>query len=220
MEYFNRYKVRKYPIFAVLKLPHMDNSYLASKISTNQKELRLQQSAKTVWMTGFSGAGKTTLGLALEKELFQRGFFIQLLDGDDVRTGLNKDLTFSEESRTENIRRIAEVNALFNNSGIITINCFISPTNAIRQMARSIIGADRFIEVFIKAPLAICEKRDVKGFYLKARQGLIKEFTGIDSPFEEPANPDLILETSFETIDQSLKQLVSYIIPKLQYHQV
>ncbi len=198
----------------------MNNSYLASKISQNQKELRLQQSAKTIWMTGFSGAGKTTLGLGLEKELYNRGFFIQFLDGDDVRTGLNKDLSYSDEGRTENIRRIAEVNALFNNSGIITINCFISPTNAIRQMAKTIIGPDRFIEVFVKAPLSVCEKRDVKGFYLKARQGLIREFTGIDSPFEEPAHPDLVLETSFDTIDQSLQKIVSFIVPQLQYHQV
>lgn len=196
----------------------MNNSYLTSKISKEQKELRLHQTAKSIWMTGLSGAGKTTLGLALEKELFTRGFFIQLLDGDDVRTGLNKDLTFSDEGRTENIRRIAEVNTLYNNSGIITINCFISPTNSIRQMARSIIGSANFIEVFVKASLALCETRDVKGFYLKARQGLIREFTGIDSPFEEPAHPDLVLETTSDTVDQTLKRMVDFILPKIQYN--
>ncbi len=196
----------------------MYDSYLTSKIPKEQKELRLQQKAKSIWMTGLSGAGKTTLGLALEKELFHRGFFIQLLDGDDVRLGLNQDLTYSAEGRTENIRRIAEVNALFNNSGIITINCFISPTNAIRQMARSIIGPDNFIEVFVKASLALCEKRDAKGLYQKARQGLIKEFTGIDSPFEEPEYPDLILETTSDTVKQTLQRMVDYIIPLIQYN--
>jgi adenylylsulfate kinase len=196
----------------------MNISYVASKITREQKELRLQQTAKSIWMTGLSGAGKTTLGLALEKELFHRGFFIQLLDGDDVRTGLNQDLTYSDEGRTENIRRIAEVNALFNNSGVITINCFISPTNVIRQMARSIIGSDKFIEVFVKAPFSVCEKRDVKGFYLKARQGLIKEFTGIDSPFEEPGHPDIILDTTFDSVEQTLQRMIDFILPKIHYH--
>ena len=218
MEYFNRYKVRNYPIFVAFKLLSMDNSYFSSRISKEQKEFRLNQSAKSIWMTGLSGAGKTTLGLALEKELFHRGFFIQLLDGDDVRLGLNKDLTYSEEGRTENIRRIAEVNALYNNSGIITINCFISPTNAIRKLARSIIGPANFIEVFVSAPLSLCEKRDVKGFYQKARQGLIKEFTGIDSPFQEPEHPDLILETSFDTVKQTLQRMIDFIVPLIQYH--
>lgn len=196
----------------------MNNSYLTSKITKKEKEFRLQQTAKSIWMTGLSGAGKTTLGLALEKELFRRGFFIQLLDGDDVRTGLNKDLSFSAEGRTENIRRIAEVNALYNNSGIITINCFISPTNEIRQMARSIIGEANFVEVFVKASFDLCEKRDVKGFYQKARQGLIKEFTGIDSPFEEPEHPDLILDTESDTVEQTLLQMVAFIIPKIRYN--
>ncbi|MBE0648579.1 MAG: adenylyl-sulfate kinase [Bacteroidales bacterium] len=197
----------------------MANSYIASKISKEQKESRLQQTAKSIWMTGLSGAGKTTLGLALEKELFQRGFFIQLLDGDDVRTGLNRDLTYSEEGRTENIRRIAEVNALYNNSGIITISCFISPTNAIRYMARKIIGPENFIEVFVKAPLSLCEKRDVKGYYLKARQGLIKEFTGIDSPFEEPEHSDLVLETSSDTVEETIQRMIAFILPQIQYNK-
>jgi len=195
----------------------MANLYLKTKILQSEKELRLHQRAKSVWMTGLSGAGKTTLGLGLEKELFQRGFFIQLLDGDDVRTGLNQDLAYSEEDRRENIRRIAEVNALYNNSGVITINCFISPTTAIRQMAREIIGPDRFIEVFVNAPLSICEERDVKGFYKKARQGLIKQFTGIDSPFEEPEHPDLVLETSSFTVGQTLSTMVEFIVPQIQY---
>jgi len=194
----------------------MNDSYLSSKISQQLKENRLHQSAKSIWMTGLSGAGKTTLGLGLEKELFHRNFFVQLLDGDDVRLGLNKDLSYSEEDRTENIRRIAEVNALFNHSGIITINCFISPTNAIRQMARTIIGPDKFIEVFVKAPLALCEKRDVKGFYQKARQGLIREFTGIDSPFEEPLHPDLVLDTSTFSVDATASRMLAFILPQIK----
>ena len=195
----------------------MVNLYLKTKIPQRDKELRLHQRARSIWMTGLSGAGKTTLGLGLEKDLFQRGFFIQLLDGDDVRTGLNQDLAYSEEDRKENIRRIAEVNSLYNNSGVVTINCFISPTHEIRQMAREIIGPDRFIEVFVKAPLSLCEERDVKGFYKKARQGLIKQFTGIDSPFEEPERPDLVLDTSTFSVAQSLSSMVKFIVPQIQY---
>ena len=189
----------------------MVNLYLKTKIPQRDKELRLHQHARSIWMTGLSGAGKTTLGLGLEKDLFQRGFFIQLLDGDDVRAGLNQDLAYSEEDRKENIRRIAEVNSLYNNSGVVTINCFISPTHEIRQMAREIIGPDRFIEVFVKAPFSLCEERDVKGFYKKARQGLIKQFTGIDSPFEEPERPDLVLDTSTFSVAQSLSSMVKFI---------
>ncbi len=197
----------------------MYNPHLKTKIPQLEKELRLHQQAKSIWMTGLSCAGKTTVGLGLEKELFHRGFFIQLLDGDDVRSGLNKDLSYSEVDRKENIRRIAEVNSLYNNSGIITINCFISPTNVIRQMAREIIGADRFIEVFVKAPLSLCEERDVKGFYKKARQGLIKQFTGIDSPFEEPVNPDLVLDTSIFTVAQTLDKMIKFVVPHIQYQK-
>ena len=186
-----------------------------TKISTGQKEERLRQRACSIWMTGLSGAGKTTLGLTLENALFFQGFFVQLLDGDIVRTGLNRDLSYSETGRVENIRRIAEVNALFNASGIITINCFISPTEAIRAMAKNIIGPDRFIEIFIQASLAICEKRDVKGMYKKARQGLIKNFTGIDSPFETPKNPDLVIDTANLSVDESLNSMLNLVIPRI-----
>lgn len=188
----------------------------SSRVSKQDKEKYLQQRARSLWMTGLSGAGKTTLGLALEKELFRLGYFIQLLDGDDVRTGLNNDLHFSDSDRTENIRRIAEVNALFNSSGIITINCFISPTHKIRDMARTIIGPLNFIEIFVKAPLAICEQRDVKGFYKKARQGLISDFTGISAPFEDPLNPDLIVDTSSLTVELCLERMISFILPEIR----
>jgi adenylyl-sulfate kinase len=195
----------------------MTGNYLSSKISRNDKELRLRQHAVTIWMTGLSGAGKTTLGLGLEKALFEMGFFVQLLDGDDVRRGLNHDLSFSDHDRMENIRRIAEVNALFIASGIITINCFISPTHEIRQMARCIIGSENFFELFIKAPLELCEQRDVKGFYRKARSGLIREFTGIDSPFEEPLHPDLLIDTSCYTVEEEIRQILAFILPKITY---
>ena len=168
-------------------------------------------------MTGLSGAGKTTIALGLEKELFSRGFFVKLLDGDDVRTGLNKDLTFSPADRTENIRRIAEVNRLFVLSGIITVDCFISPTLEIRHMAREIIGPENFIEVYVKASLEVCEKRDLKGLYAKARAGLIKEFTGIDAPYEAPEHADLVLDTTSKTPEESVREALEFIIPRIEF---
>lgn len=188
-----------------------------SRMTRDDKERRLHQRARSIWMTGLSGAGKTTLALGLEKELFHRGFTVKLLDGDDVRTGLNKDLAFSPGDRTENIRRIAEVNRLFVQSGIITISCFISPTLEIRKMARNIIGTDDFIEVFVKAPLDICEKRDVKGLYARARAGLIREFTGIDAPYEEPVSPELVIDTSSMSIEQSIDLALKKIIPRIEF---
>jgi adenylylsulfate kinase len=193
-----------------------DTTYF-SRMSREDKELRFRQHSITIWMTGLSGAGKTTIALGLEKELFSRGYVVKLLDGDDVRTGLNKNLTFSPEDRTENIRRIAEVNRLFILSGIITINCFISPTNEIRRMAREIIGPENFIEVFIKASLDVCEKRDVKGLYAKARAGLIREFTGIDAPYEVPENPDLTIDTTDSTAEQCIKLALDHILPRIEY---
>jgi adenylylsulfate kinase len=191
---------------------------LNGRLTRDEKEERLRQRARTIWMTGLSGAGKTTIALALERELFKQGFFVQLLDGDDVRNNLNKDLSFSPEDRTENIRRIAEVNRLFNNSAVITINCFISPTNEIRDMAREIIGAGNFIEVYIKASLEVCEKRDVKGLYAKARAGLIKDFTGIGAPYDVPQNPDLILETANESPDESARKAIEFILPRITWN--
>lgn len=199
----------------------MTNDYiLAGRLTREEKEERLRQRAITIWMTGLSGAGKTTIALALERELFKQGFFVQLLDGDDVRNNLNKDLSFSPGDRTENIRRIAEVNRLFNQSAVITINCFISPTNDIREMAREIIGAGNFIEVYIKASLEVCEKRDVKGLYAKARAGLIKDFTGIGAPYDAPQNPDLILETANESPDESARKALDYILPRITWNEI
>ena len=181
----------------------------------SEKEHRLKQKAKVLWMTGLSGSGKTTIGLALEKELYTRGFLVMLLDGDIVRTGINNNLKFSVEDRKENIRRIAEVSKLFINCGVVTINCFISPTAEIRTMARNIIGKDDFLEVFISAPLAICETRDVKGLYAKARTGEIPEFTGISSPFDIPPDPDLVIKTDEKSVEESVQCALEFILPKI-----
>ena len=164
-------------------------------IQREDKEKNLQQKAASFWFTGLSGSGKTTIAKEFERLLHNKGFHVMVLDGDNVRSGLNANLGFSDEDRTENIRRIAEVNKLFNSCGVITVNCFVSPTKAIRGNARSIIGTEDFIEVFIDTPLAECEKRDVKGLYQKARKGEIKDFTGISAPFEAPLDPDIRVET-------------------------
>ena len=184
-------------------------------IQRADKEKRLNQKSKVIWFTGLSGAGKTTLAKRLEEELFARGFMVQILDGDNIRSGINNNLTFTEKDRLENIRRIAEVSKLFLNCGIIAINSFISPTSEIRHMAMDIIGKEDFIEVFINAPLAVCEQRDVKGLYAKARKGEIKDFTGISSPFEVPADADLEIRTDLLSVEESVKKLLEYIVPKV-----
>ena len=164
-------------------------------LQRGEREKRLQQRSKVLWLTGLSGSGKSTIARFLERKLFEEGFFPQVLDGDNIRSGINNNLSFSPEDRRENIRRIAEVSKLYLHSGIICINSFISPTFAIRAMAKEIIGADNFLEIFVNAPLEICEKRDVKGLYKKARNGEIKGFTGIDAPYEAPQTPDLEIRT-------------------------
>jgi len=181
------------------------------------KEKLLRQHSRVIWLTGLSGSGKTTVGRQVEMELNKRGYLTQVLDGDNIRTGINNNLRFSEEDRYENIRRIAEVSKLFMNCGIICINSFISPTREIRHMAIEIIGKENFIEVFINAPLEVCESRDVKGLYQKARRGEIKNFTGIDAPFEAPLDPDIELKTDELTIEQSAKKALDYILPIIEY---
>jgi len=179
------------------------------------KEEILRQSAKVIWFTGLSGSGKTTLASNLEKELFFRRFFCQVLDGDNIRTGINNNLGFSEDDRMENIRRISEVSKLLVNTGMITICSFISPTDEIRNLARNIIGKDDFIEIFLNPPLEVCEERDVKGLYKKARAGEIKDFTGISSPFEAPINPDLEIDTSTTSIKDSVEMIFNTIIDRI-----
>lgn len=186
-------------------------------LGRQEKERLLNQRSKVIWLTGLSGAGKTTLAKHLEIALIERGFFTQVLDGDNIRSGINNNLGFSDTDRFENIRRIAEISKLFVNCGVITINCFISPTEDIREMARRIIGQDDFIEVYVNAPLKVCEERDVKGLYSKARRGEIKEFTGITSPFEIPGNIDLEIRTDLLAIEESVQQVLELIIPRIEY---
>lgn len=185
-------------------------------IQREDKEKRLGQRAVVVWFTGLSGAGKTTLAKLLEEKLFAQDYFVQILDGDNIRSGINNNLSFSDEDRRENIRRIAEVSKLFLNCGIIAINSFISPTQEIRHLAREIIGRENFIEVYINAPLAICEERDVKGLYARARKGEIKDFTGISSPFEIPSGADLEIRTDLLTIDESVDKLMEFLLPRIR----
>ena len=179
------------------------------------KEEILRQSAKVIWFTGLSGSGKTTLAANLEKELFFRRFFCQVLDGDNIRSGINNNLGFNHEDRLENIRRIAEVSKLLINTGMITICSFISPTHEIRGMAKNIIGEKDFIEIFLNPPLEVCEQRDTKGLYAKARAGLIKDFTGISSPFEAPQRPDLEIDTSVISIKDSVDMIFNTIIDRI-----
>lgn len=186
-------------------------------LQRSDRERRLGQKGKVLWLTGLSGSGKSTIAQHLERKLYNEGFFAQVLDGDNIRSGINNNLGFSMEDRQENIRRIAEVSKLYLNSGVIAINSFISPTIAIRNLAKSIIGATDFIEVYINAPLEICEARDVKGLYQKARSGAIKGFTGIDAPYEAPVNPALEIKTDELTIDQSVEKIFQYILNHIQH---
>jgi adenylylsulfate kinase len=174
------------------------------------KEQILGQRGIAIWFSGLSGSGKTTIAIALEKELHAKGLLTQILDGDNIRAGINNNLGFSDEDRIENIRRIAEVTKLFVNSGIITICCFVSPTEEIRNTARKIIGATDFIEVFVNTPLEICEKRDVKGLYAKARKGEIKDFTGITAPFEKPLHPAIEITDNL-SVEESVKKIIEKI---------
>ena len=191
---------------------------LDKMVRKEDKEKLLKQRARVIWMTGLSGAGKTTLARHLDEELFKKGFLSQILDGDNIRSGINSNLSFSDEDRRENIRRIAEVSKLFLNCGIIPINSFISPTNEIRHLAMDIIGKENFIEVFINAPIEVCEQRDIKGLYAKARRGEIKDFTGINAPYDVPANFDIEIRTDLLTIQESVKKLMDFIIPRITYH--
>ena len=187
-----------------------------SILGRNDKESLLNQKAVVIWFTGLSGSGKTTIAIGLEKALNSKGILTQVLDGDNIRAGINNNLGFSDEDRKENIRRIAEVSKLFLNCGIVTINCFVSPTNEIRQQAKDIIGEKDFLEIFINTPIEICEQRDVKGLYKKARAGEIKDFTGINAPFEAPTHPFLDVKTENKTIKQSVDEILSKVLPLIQ----
>lgn len=186
-------------------------------MSKQDKEELLKQHGVMLWFTGLSCSGKSTVAIALERELHQRGLLCRILDGDNIRSGINNNLGFSPEDRVENIRRIAEVGKLFVDTGIITIAAFISPNNQLRNMASEIIGKENFVEVYISTPLEECERRDVKGLYAKARRGEIKEFTGISAPFEAPENPDIELDTSKLSLKESVDILLEAILPKVSF---
>lgn len=180
-------------------------------LSRSDKEKLLGQKGVMLWFTGLSGSGKSTVAIALERELQKRGLLCRILDGDNIRSGINKGLGFTAEDRKENIRRIAEVAKLFVDTGIITIAAFISPSNELRRMASDIIGAEDFKEVYISTPLEVCEARDVKELYAKARRGEIKNFTGISAPFEAPEHPALSIDTSKVSLEDSVKQILTFL---------
>lgn len=176
------------------------------------KEKLLGQRGVMIWFTGLSGSGKSTVALGVERELHQRGILCRILDGDNIRSGINRNLGFTADDRKENIRRIAEVGKLFVDTGIVTLAAFISPTNESRQMAADIIGAEDFKEVYISTPLEVCEQRDVKGLYARARKGDIQNFTGISAPFEVPVNPDLSLDTSVIPLEECVNKVLELIL--------
>ncbi|MFZ0490196.1 MAG: adenylyl-sulfate kinase [Salegentibacter sp.] len=190
----------------------MENIYSQPQVLSSEEKLRLKKHKPlTVWFTGLSGAGKSTLANMLEKELYSRNIHTALLDGDNLRGGLNRNLGFTEADRTENLRRVAEVAKLFVESGNVAIAAFITPLESDRQMVRNIIGSDRFLEVFVATSLEECENRDVKGLYKKARAGEIVNFTGISAPFEEPADPDLRVFTEREEPVEIVKRVLKLV---------
>ena len=184
-------------------------------LSKEEKEERLKQNAKCIWLTGLSGSGKTTIAIELERKLFDMGYFVQILDGDNIRSGISNNLDFSSSDRFENIRRISEVSKLFVNSGIITINCFVSPTEEIRSEARKIIGKDNFVGIFVNTDIEICEERDTKGLYKKARKGEIKNFTGISSKFERPDSTFFEIDAT-KNIAETLNDLLKIVLPFIE----
>ena len=187
-----------------------------SLISAEQRQSRLKQRGCVLWFTGFSGSGKSTVATALEKSLIEQGHFAYVLDGDNVRHGLNSDLGFSAEDRTENIRRIGEVANLFADAGVITLTAFISPYRVDRQMARDAVGPSRFREIYLTTPLEVCEERDPKRLYRKARAGEIAEFTGISAPYEPPENPEITISTA----EHGVEACVALLIDQLRSDQV
>jgi adenylylsulfate kinase len=184
-------------------------------VSRKEKEQKLKQKSKVIWFTGLSGSGKTTLATALERDLFNKGFLTQILDGDNIRSGINNNLGFSPEDRIENIRRIAEISKLLLNSGLICICAFVSPTEETRKIVRDIVGEGDFLEIFVSTPIEVCESRDVKGLYQKARAGMIKDFTGISAPFEIPQNAILSIDTSNKSVDECITILLKRLFSEI-----
>lgn len=190
-------------------IPHKHTITLEDRVARNGHKPVL------VWLTGLSGSGKSTLASEVEKILFAKAVNTYILDGDNVRSGLNSDLDFSENSRKENIRRIGEVSKLFIDSGAIVLTAFISPFREDRAQARALVGSENFVEIFVDTPLEICEQRDVKGLYKKARAGQIKNFTGIDSPFETPVNADVVVKTAEHTLAECTQMILEVVLKKI-----
>lgn len=190
---------------------------IKTKVSTRERHQLMNQRPMLIWFTGLSGSGKSTLAVQLEAALHARGFKTYLLDGDNIRSGLNKDLSFTDEARVENIRRISEVCKLFLDAGVVLLSAFISPFQADREQVKGIVGEDNYFEVFVDAPLEVCEQRDVKGLYKKARSGEVKNFTGISSPYERPMRPDVVIATDKMSVEESLAVLMKEIVPKISY---
>ena len=186
-------------------IPHSHKVTQQDRVSLNGHP------AKVLWFTGLSGSGKSTIASKLEEVLFQKGYRTYLLDGDNIRMGLNKDLGFSLEDRTENIRRIGEVSKLFVDAGMVVLCAFVSPLKKDRESVRSLFPEGELVEVFVDCPLEVCEQRDVKGLYQKARNGEIKDFTGISSPFEKPENPELHIHTAQESLEDSVQKIVNFL---------
>lgn len=184
------------------------------QISKTHRESLLEQKGAILWFTGLSGSGKSTIACALEKKLHDQGYLGYRLDGDNIRHGLNKDLGFSPQDRVENIRRIGEVSKLFADAGVIVSTSFISPYKADRDLARSLVPAGEFIEIYVKCSLTACEERDPKGLYKKARAGKIPEFTGISAPYEEPEKPELVIETDKKNVEECVNEIISYLKSK------
>ena len=195
-----------------------ENIYpIYDRMMTRQdKESLLGQRGIMIWFTGLSGSGKSTVAMGVERELHAQGILCRILDGDNVRAGINNNLGFSAEDRIENIRRIAEIGKLFVQTGVVTLACFVSPTNDIRQMAREIVGEEDFLEVYISTPIEECERRDVKGLYARARKGEVKNFTGISAPFEAPVSPDIAIDTSKIPLEESVRTLPDLVIKRVK----
>ena len=181
------------------------------KVTRQERESLLKQKGVVLWFTGLSGSGKSTIANEVAYKLHNMGKFAYVLDGDNIRHGLNKDLGFSPEDRNENIRRISEVAKLFADAGIIAITAFISPYKQYRDFCRELTGPGRFFEIYAKASIETCEKRDTKGLYKKAKEGLIKDFTGINAPYEEPKHPELVLDTNIETVEESVEKVLAML---------
>lgn len=190
---------------------------IRSSISLEERNIAMNQNPMVIWFTGLSGAGKSSIAASLERELFERGYKTFHLDGDNVRNGLNKNLSFTEEDRKENIRRVGEVTALMLDAGLIILSAFISPFESDRQMVREIVGKDRFYEVFVNCPIEICEERDVKGLYKKARSGELKNFTGIDSPYEKPISPNLVINSDVVALDEAVMKVMQEIELRIKF---